>query len=148
MTTFLYPAICLINLATLFANDQDKALFTPASDTLKVKHTANFEITGNGSSANWNNSEWLQLSMERDSGVAYQTKLKMLYSDSGIYCLYYCEDTRITATLKEDFLDLWHEDVVEAFFWPDESETIYFEYERTTRWKAMVMTLAAIAITE
>jgi hypothetical protein len=129
MTTFLYPAICLINLATSFANDQGKALFTPAKDTLRVKHTANFEITGTGSAANWSNSEWLQLSMERDSGVAYQTKLKMLYSDSGIYCLYYCEDTRITATLNEDFLDLWHEDVVEAFFWPDESETIYFEYE-------------------
>jgi len=31
--------------------------------------------------------------------------------------------------MKGDFLDLWNEDVVEAFFWPDESEPIYFEYE-------------------
>jgi len=31
--------------------------------------------------------------------------------------------------MKEDFLDLWHEDVVEAFFWTDESVPIYFEYE-------------------
>jgi hypothetical protein len=53
----------------------------------------------------------------------------MLYSDSGIYCLYHCEDNKITATLKEDFLDLWNEDVVEAFFWTDESIAIYFEYE-------------------
>ena len=53
----------------------------------------------------------------------------MLYSDSGIYCLYHCEDKKITATLKEDFLDFWHEDVVEAFFWTDEREPLYFEYE-------------------
>lgn len=31
--------------------------------------------------------------------------------------------------MKEDFLDLWHEDVVEVFFWTDESAPIYFEYE-------------------
>jgi hypothetical protein len=53
----------------------------------------------------------------------------MLYSDSGLYCLYHCEDNKITANLEGDFLDLWNEDVVEAFFWPDESNSIYFEYE-------------------
>jgi hypothetical protein len=52
-----------------------------------------------------------------------------LYSDSGIYCLYNCEDKKITSTLKEDFSNLWTEDVVEAFFWPDERTPIYFEYE-------------------
>jgi hypothetical protein len=127
MRKFLYSLFILITVIKAFANDH---LWIDArNDTFRVKHTANFEITGDGRTANWNSSEWLQLSQERDSGVAYQTKLKMLYSDSGIYCLYYCEDNRITATLKEDFLDLWHEDVVEAFFWPDESQTIYFEYE-------------------
>jgi hypothetical protein len=59
----------------------------------------------------------------------YQTKLKLLYSDSGFYCLYHCDDNRITATLKEDFTDLFKEDVVEAFFWTDETIPLYFEYE-------------------
>ena len=40
-----------------------------------------------------------------------------------------CSDKNITATLQEDFLDLWHEDVVEIFFWTDESTPLYFEYE-------------------
>jgi hypothetical protein len=31
--------------------------------------------------------------------------------------------------LKEDFADLFKEDVVEIFFWPDESTSLYFEYE-------------------
>jgi hypothetical protein len=31
--------------------------------------------------------------------------------------------------MQGDFLDLWNEDVVEAFFWTDESNPIYFEYE-------------------
>ena len=31
--------------------------------------------------------------------------------------------------MKEDFLDLWNEDVFEFFLWPDERQTIYFEYE-------------------
>ena len=85
-----------------------------------MKRTTDFEINGDGSNANWNNSDWLELPKSGGS-VSYQTKVKMLYSDSGIYCLYHCEDNKITATLKEDFLDLWNEDVVEAFFWTDES---------------------------
>jgi hypothetical protein len=52
-----------------------------------------------------------------------------LYSDSGIYCLFKCDDHKITATLKGDFLDLYNEDVVEVFFWTDEKMPVYFEYE-------------------
>ena len=29
----------------------------------------------------------------------------------------------------DDFEDIFNEDVVEAFFWPEESSVIYFEYE-------------------
>ena len=38
-------------------------------------------------------------------------------------------DSAIVSTMKGDFLDLWHEDVVEAFFWTDERVPVYFEYE-------------------
>jgi len=95
----------------------------------EIKYSNDFTITGDGSAANWNNTEWLSLPLYGDKEVEYKTKMKMLYSDSGIYCLYYCEDNKITATLKEDFLDFWHEDVVEAFFWMDETVPLYFEYE-------------------
>jgi len=59
----------------------------------------------------------------------YKTKMKILYSETGIYCLYQCEDKIITSTIKADFEDIFNEDVVEAFFWPEESSIIYFEYE-------------------
>src|SRR5687768_17845529 len=78
-------------------------------DILKVSHTKDFVVTGDGSSANWNNAEWFALPQGNNSNVGYRTQVKMLYSDSGIYCLYHCEDRKITATLKEDFLDLWNE---------------------------------------
>ena len=103
---------------------------TMDSTILLVNKTADFEVTGRGTSANWAGTSWLTLPQRKSAGgISYQTRLKILYSDSGIYCLYYCEDKKITATLREDFADLYNEDVVEAFFWPDESVAIYFEYE-------------------
>ena len=56
-------------------------------------------------------------------------KFKMLYSKTGVYVLFSGSDARLTATMKEDFLDLWNEDVYEFFFWTDERLPLYFEYE-------------------
>jgi hypothetical protein len=53
----------------------------------------------------------------------------MLYSETGVYCLFENEDNKISATMKNDFDDIYNEDVVEVFFWTDESSPIYFEYE-------------------
>ena len=38
-------------------------------------------------------------------------------------------DKKITATFKEDFQNLWTEDVFEVFLWTDERDPVYFEYE-------------------
>jgi len=105
--------------------------YAQASDTTKlyVKKTTDFVINGDGNANNWNNTEWLILPQRNATEVSLQTKIKMLYSDSGIYCLYYCEDKKITATLQADFLNLYNEDVVEAFFWTSETVPLYFEYE-------------------
>lgn len=94
-----------------------------------VKKTPDFTFSGNGASPEWTKTDWLELSRRKNDQVAYQTAVKLLYSETGIYCLFRCEDQTITATMKEDFLDLWNEDVVEAFFWPDRSFPVYFEYE-------------------
>ena len=48
---------------------------------------------------------------------------------TGLYVFMDGTDTRITATMTEDFLDLWHEDVFEVFLWTDEAYPVYFEYE-------------------
>src|SRR5437868_3198399 len=106
-------------------------LYAQATDTtiMHIKKTTDFKITGDGGAINWNSAEWMILPQRNSTNAAYKTQIKLLYSDSGIYCLYNCEDKKITATLKEDFLDLWYEDVVEAFFWTDESVPMYLEYE-------------------
>lgn len=101
-----------------------------ADDSLiVVRKTEDFELIDSGNEAEWNATSFVVLTQRKKSGVLYETKMKILYSDLGIYCLYECEDQKITATLKEDFSDIYNEDVVEAFFWTMESSPIYFEYE-------------------
>lgn len=113
--------LCFV-LGTTAANAADSTIW-------HVKKTIDFTVTGDVNSAAWKNAEWLVLP-KRDGGpVNYRTGVKIMYSDSGIYCLYHCDDRKITATLTEDFADLYNEDVVEVFFWTDENNTIYFEYE-------------------
>ena len=128
MRKFIFTTIFLAGHMAGICNPQTGSILRPKGDTLKVKRTPDFEIKGDASASNWNNTEWFELTRS-ENNVPYKTRVKMLYSDSGIYCLYHCEDNKITATLRGDFLDLWNEDVVEAFFWTDESNPIYFEYE-------------------
>ncbi|CAN5823495.1 hypothetical protein BH10BAC2_BH10BAC2_38140 [soil metagenome] len=133
---FLLIIFCFFGSTVLFAQ-QNK---------INVKRTDDFTVTGDGSNKAWNTAVWntitqrssATLKMEnwyitddrlKINDLQYQTQFKILYSDKGIYCLFYCEDSAITSTIKEDFGDLFNEDVVEAFFWPDTSRVIYFEYE-------------------
>lgn len=118
---FLFSLILLPGL-TILAQTADSAV-------LLVNKTKDFEINGEGNAANWMNEQWLRLPLRNNSGVPYETKIKILYSDSGIYCLYYCQDNKLTSTLRQDYADLFNEDVIEAFFWTDEAVPIYFEYE-------------------
>lgn len=99
------------------------------STTWVVKKTKDFVLNGNGSAVEWNTTDYLELPKRRNGAMDYKTKMKILYSETGIYCLYQCEDKIITSTIKADFEDIFNEDVVEAFFWPEESSIIYFEYE-------------------
>lgn len=96
---------------------------------LKISHTSDFEISGDGSSKSWDKAAWTDLPQRKKSAVNYSTRVKLLYSDKGIYTLFWCEDEKITATLTEHQADLYNEDVVEIFFWTDENHPIYFEYE-------------------
>lgn len=99
------------------------------STILVVKKTKDFTINGNENAVEWSKAEYLELPKRRSGAMDYKTKMKILYSETGIYCLYQCEDKIITSTIKADFEDIYNEDVVEAFFWPEESSVIYFEYE-------------------
>jgi len=96
---------------------------------LHVKKTNDFELDGKGNAPEWQKTTFLPLQKLRGSDLAYSTNMKILYSEKGIYCLYTCQDSKITSTIREDFADIYNEDVVEAFFWTNEQSPIYFEYE-------------------
>jgi hypothetical protein len=114
--------LLLIRLAELRAQADDSSI-------IHVMKSDDFQLTGDGTATQWKKMDWLSLPKRNQGGVLYKTEFKILYSDSGLYCLYRCQDSKITATLKEDFSDLYNEDVVEAFFWTDQTVPLYFEYE-------------------
>lgn len=99
------------------------------SATIKVKKTDDFEVTGDGSAAAWKSTNWINLPQRKPETKFYYTKAKVLYSDTGIYFLFDCQDKKLNSTIKKDNEDLWEQDVVEVFLWTDESFPVYFEYE-------------------
>jgi hypothetical protein len=101
----------------------------PPRPEMRVKPTQDFEITGKGDAAAWGATQWTTLAKRPGPGPARRTRVKALYSPTGLYFLMEAADRRLTATMREDFLDLWNEDVLEVFLWPDEQHPLYFEYE-------------------
>jgi len=114
--------VCLICLLFSEAVAEDP-------DTIAVQRTADFAINGKGDNPNWTAAEWHTMPFRSADGSNLLTRLKCLYSGKGLYFLFHCRDRKITASMDSDFADLWKEDVVELFLWPDTSFPIYFEYE-------------------
>lgn len=105
------------------------ALSQEQGTVIRIKKSVDFEIDGTGSSSHWQTANWVEIPQRTFKGKAFSTKVKMLYSDKGLYFLFDCEDEKLSAAMNADFLDLWKEDVVEVFLWTDDSEPSYFEYE-------------------
>jgi hypothetical protein len=120
--------ITAFTMSTSIIAGQDNKTVNPADNILPVVRCADFEVDGKGSDPEWDKSGWVGLT-QYGSASPYETRFRIMYSDSGIYCLYDCSDNKINATLRSDNLDLWNEDVIEAFFWADERVPVYFEYE-------------------
>lgn len=99
------------------------------SDVVIVTHCQDFEVSGDGSSEQWNNTEWIDIPQRVDKPDTYSTRAKVLYSETGIYFLFDCQDKVLKANIKEDNMNLWEEDVVEVFLWTEEDFPVYFEYE-------------------
>ena len=75
---------------------------------------------GTGEHAAWRQTEWVPLRRRQPEAHPYDTRFKMLYSNTGLYFLMEGTDRKLTATMTEDFMDLWNEDVFEVFLWTDE----------------------------
>jgi len=98
----------------------------PDETAMIIKRTSDFDISD---TQQWDRTEWTEIPFLKGNGKRYATKAKLLYSGTGIYGLFRCEDGKLTATMQHDFMPLWEEDVVEVFLQPDISRTHYFEYE-------------------
>jgi hypothetical protein len=96
--------------------------------TTHLQRVEDFAVDGSGRAPAWSAADWLPIPPIKGPGT-YPTRAKVLYSALGIYCLFDCDDRVLTSTGLGDNQDLWTEDVVEAFFWPDERQDLYFEYE-------------------
>lgn len=103
----------------------------PAPDrpTAVVKPAEDFEVTGRGDNPAWARAEWVALRKRDPDHHPYETRFKLLYSKTGLYVLMAGTDRKLTTTMRADNLNLWTEDVFEAFFWTDERHPVYFEYE-------------------
>jgi len=104
---------------------------TPAAERprLSVRPVEDFEVTGKGENAAWQKAEWVTLRRREPQNHPYDTRFKVVYSPTGLYCLMDGTDKKLTAAMNEDFMDLWNEDVYEVFLWTDEQHPLYFEYE-------------------
>ena len=96
---------------------------------LKVKATNDFVVTGEGKNAAWNKAEWEKVPQRTKDGLPYESRIKVLYSTTGLYVLFEGTDKKLTAKIEKDFENLWEEDVFEVFLWTDPKQTTYFEYE-------------------
>jgi|SRR5664279_391961 len=124
-SAFLF--FCLI----LSIENVNNCLFASSSDrdTVIIKKCSDFTVSGDGISEQWKYADWISLAGPDKRVSSYQTKVKALYSEKGIYFLFNCEDKKLTSTMRADYLNLWEEDVVEVFLWTDENFPVYFEYE-------------------
>ncbi|SMO77542.1 carbohydrate-binding family 9-like protein [Fodinibius sediminis] len=126
LTTWLLTVLTLASL--------NNAVFgqSAGESVLTVQQTTDFAIDGRGTAKNWSSATWIPITPIATPGEPKQglnTRMKALYSSTGLYILFQCEDSLLTASMEEDFATLWKEDVVEVFLWPNEQNPVYFEYE-------------------
>ena len=125
----IFKFFLAISLVSIMISIADLSARAGDSKTLKIRKSSDFRITGDGTAENWAKAEWMVISQRISSGEPLTTKVKVLYSETGIYFLFNCPDKKLTANMNADFMDLWKEDVAEIFLWTDEKNPVYFEYE-------------------
>ena len=84
--TFGFLTALLASFATSLAAQPSQSI-NPADQIMPVVHCSDFEFTGDGDEPMWNSAGWTDLNAQTHS-VNYLTRFKIMYSDSGIYCLF------------------------------------------------------------
>lgn len=123
LVLFTYQTFWLGSRATA----QEAARDNPVMQVNSIQE--DFTVTGEGRNPAWNAANWVSLNRRSESAHDYQCRVKALYSKTGLYFLLDATDKQLTATMQEDNMNLWTEDVFEVFLWPNEAAPVYFEYE-------------------
>ena len=130
---FISAVCCLISFGSFvfsgYTEPEKGSWADMQAGTLVIKKCPDFKVTGDGSSEAWKGTSWVDLVQQGPDYASYTTRTKVLYSETGIYFLFDCEDKKLTSTIKEDQQNIYTEDVVEIFLWTEESFPVYFEYE-------------------
>src|SRR6476469_5790465 len=106
------PVACALLLATVLlapaAARYGGAVHSPARrPRLVVKPVADFDVTGTGDHPSWAGREWTPLNRRQPDGHDYPSRFKIAYSPTGLYVLMEGSDKALTATMEQDFMDLW-----------------------------------------
>lgn len=118
------PIFCM--LLSVYGYSQKKTIHR---DSIEANKIIDFDITGDGLSEHWKTADWIKIEQRAHLDLAMETKVKVLYSETGIYFLFYSEDRKLDASFEANGVHLWTEDVIEVFLWPDTDKEVYFEYE-------------------
>lgn len=129
LLSLLFPVFLLSQTDIPSVSTGKTTLERSVPGSVTVIKCQDFTVTGDGRSDAWKNTEWISLVRQGSDDGVYKTRVKVLYSVTGLYFLYDCQDEKLTTTMKADNLNLWEEDVVEAFLWTSEDFPVYFEYE-------------------
>jgi hypothetical protein len=113
-----------------------------SADPLIVPKSDDFTVTGKGDNAAWNKAAWNSLTRLDSGGRNYESKFKILYSNTGIYVLFSGEDDKITTKDYNDFEAIYNGDVFEVFFHPNPKTPVYFEYEINALRKELILMLS------
>jgi hypothetical protein len=119
--------------ATSFLKDWEVLSFkterSAEENTIVIKKVEDFDLTGSESDSIWEKAKWNVMTKLDKGGQDYESKFKILYSDKGLYVLFYGQDNKISTTYDADFDKLWNGDVFEIFFHPNPQLSKYFEYQ-------------------
>ena len=119
------PALLWLGLAGCVVEGPDRSSNEHLrGDSVTVRKTEDFDVSGDGSNAAWSRTAWTSLRRRQEDGHPYEARFKLLYSESGVYVLMDGTDTMLTTTGRKDFEHLWEEDVYEAFLWPRKDDAV------------------------
>jgi len=96
---------------------------------LALPSVEDFRVTGDGGESVWAKCDWNDLGRVGEGPGRFASRFKAAWSSRGFYFLFDGADARLTCSGLPDLADLFREDVVELFLWPDEKHPVYFEYE-------------------